>query len=47
MVKNYISVKMVKAEPCKAWKDFKGHITGDEGYKIYLGVLKTSLNPSI
>ncbi|WP_443867037.1 Gp49 family protein [Megamonas funiformis] len=35
MVKNYISVKMVKAEPCKAWKDFKGHITGDEGYKIY------------
>lgn len=35
MIKNYISVKMVKAEPCKAWKDFKGHMTGDEGYKIY------------
>lgn len=34
-MKNYISVKMVKAEPCKAWKDFKGHMTGDEGYKIY------------
>ena len=23
MIKNYISVKMVKAEPCKAWKDFR------------------------
>ena len=34
-MKNYISVKMIKAEPCKAWKDFKGHMTGDEGYKIY------------
>lgn len=34
-MKNYISVKQVKAEPCKAWKDFKGHMTGDEGYKIY------------
>lgn len=34
-MKNYISVKMVKAEPCKAWKDFKGHMTGDEGYKIF------------
>lgn len=34
-MKNYISVKIVKAEPCKAWKDFKGHMTGDEGYKIY------------
>lgn len=35
MIRNYISVKFVKAEPCKAWKDFKGHMTGDEGYKIY------------
>lgn len=35
MIKNYISVKMVKAEPCKAWKDFKGHLAGDAGYKIY------------
>lgn len=34
-MKNYISVKMIKAEPCKAWKDFKDHMTGDEGYKIY------------
>lgn len=34
-MQNYISVKMVKAEPCKAWKDFKGHKEGDEGYKIY------------
>ena len=34
-MKNYISVKMIKAESCKAWKDFKGHMTGDEGYKIY------------
>ena len=31
-MQNYISVKMVKAEPCKAWKDFKGHKEGDEGY---------------
>lgn len=35
MMKNYISVKKVKAEQCKAWKDFKGHKEGDEGYKIY------------
>ena len=35
MIRNYISVKLIKAEPCKAWKDFKGHMTGDEGYKIY------------
>ena len=34
-MKNYISVKMIKAESCKAWKDFKGHKEGDEGYKIY------------
>lgn len=34
-MKNYISVKLIKAEPCKAWKDFKGHMTGDDGYKIY------------
>ena len=35
MVKNYISVKMVKAEPAKGWKDFKGHITREAGDKIY------------
>lgn len=35
MIRNYISVKLIKAEPCKAWKDFKGHMTGNEGYKIY------------
>ena len=29
MMKNYISVKKIKAEPCKAWKDFKGHKEGD------------------
>lgn len=34
-MKNYISVKLIKAEPCKAWKDFKGHKAGDEGYKLY------------
>lgn len=34
-MKTFISVKKIKAEPCKAWKDFKGHVTGDEGYKIY------------
>ena len=30
-----IVAKLIKAEPCKAWKDFKGHMAGDEGYKIY------------
>ena len=34
-MKNYISVKKVKAEPCKAWKDFKGHKEGEEGYNIF------------
>lgn len=35
MIKNYISVKFVKAEPCKAWKDFGDHGIGENGYKIY------------
>lgn len=26
---------MIEAEPCKAWKDFKGYKAGDEGYKLY------------
>lgn len=34
-MKNYISVKQVKAEPCSAWEDCKGHKMGDAGYKIY------------
>ena len=34
-MKNYISVKQVKAEPCAAWKDCKGYKIGDAGYKIY------------
>lgn len=35
MMKNYISVKKVKAEPCKAWKVMGENKIGDEGYKIY------------
>ena len=35
MMKNYISVKKVKAEPCKAWKVMGENKVGDEGYKIY------------
>lgn len=35
MIKNYVSVKFVKAEPCKAWKDFGDHGIGENGYKIY------------
>ena len=35
MIRNYISVKFVKAEPCKAWKDFGDHGIGENGYKIY------------
>ena len=34
-MKNYISVKQVKAEPCTAWENCKGHKIGDTGYKIY------------
>lgn len=29
MIKNYVSVKFVKAEPCKAWKDFGDHGIGE------------------
>lgn len=32
---NYIGIKMIKAEPCKAWKDFGDHNIGEDGYKIY------------
>lgn len=34
-METFISVKKIKAEPCKAWKDFKGHKEGDDGYRIY------------
>ena len=34
-MKNYISVKQVKAEPCEAWKQFGDHSEGESGYKIY------------
>lgn len=29
-METFISVKKIKAEPCKAWKDFKGHKEGDD-----------------
>lgn len=35
MIRNYVSVKLIKAEPCKAWKDFGDHGIGENGYKIY------------
>nr|UVY28822.1 MAG: hypothetical protein [Bacteriophage sp.]UWF98289.1 MAG: hypothetical protein [Bacteriophage sp.]UWG91753.1 MAG: hypothetical protein [Bacteriophage sp.] len=35
MIRNYISVKFVKAEPCKAWKKYGEHDVGADGYKIY------------
>ena len=34
-MKNYTSVKQVKAEPCKAWKVMGENKIGDDGYKIY------------
>lgn len=34
-MKNYISVKFVKAEPCKAWEKYGEHDVGADGYKIY------------
>lgn len=33
-MKTYIGTKMVKADPCPAWKDAGNHKIGDEGYKI-------------
>ena len=35
MIRNYVSVKFVKAEPCKAWKKYGEHDVGADGYKIY------------
>lgn len=35
MKKNYISVKFVQAEPCKAWEKYGTHDIGADGYKIY------------
>ena len=32
-MKNYISVKKIKAEPCKAWKVMGENKIGDDGYK--------------
>lgn len=34
-MKNYIGTKIIKAEPCEAWQDTKGHKKGEEGYKVY------------
>ena len=33
-MKSYIGTKIVKAEPCKAWKDAGSHQIGDEGYQV-------------
>lgn len=34
MEKVYIGVNIIKAEPCKAWKDMGTHKVGDDGYKV-------------
>lgn len=34
-MKTFISVKKIKAEPCKAWKKYGEHDVGADGYKIY------------
>ena len=33
-MKNYIGTKIIKAEPCVAWKDSGAHKVGDPGYKV-------------
>lgn len=33
-MKKYIGCKMIKAEPCKAWKNTDNNKIGDEGYKL-------------
>lgn len=33
-MKAYIGTKIIKAEPCKAWKDMGCHKIGDDGYKV-------------
>lgn len=33
-MENYIGVKMIKAEPCTAWKDTGEYKVGDAGYKV-------------
>ena len=34
-MKTYISVKLIKAEPCKSWKKYGKYEIGADGYKIY------------
>ena len=33
-MQKYVGCKVIKAEPCKAWKDVGEHKIGDEGYKV-------------
>jgi hypothetical protein len=33
-MKAYVGTKIIKAEPCKAWKDAGDHKIGDDGYKV-------------
>lgn len=33
-MKTYIGTKLIKAEPCNAWKNAGGHKIGDAGYKV-------------
>lgn len=34
MMKEYLTKKVVKAERCRAWKDFGSHKHGEMGYKV-------------
>lgn len=34
MMKEYLTKKVVKAERCRAWKDFGSHKRGEMGYKV-------------
>lgn len=33
-MKNYIGCKLIKAEPCKAWKNTENNKIGEDGYKV-------------
>lgn len=32
-MKTYIGTKVIKAEPCKAWKEMGKHAIGENGYR--------------
>lgn len=33
-MKTYIGTKVIKAEPCKAWKEMGKHAIGENGYRV-------------